>query len=85
MKALLLLNDRRRRGSRARDSEYEEKQRGRVFFCEKEYVGVQVWETLMTKINGAKGQLSKGDIVMLRDKLIAGCKAGHPCIDPDAA
>ena len=36
MKALLLLNDRRRRGSRARDSEYEEKQRGRVFFCEKE-------------------------------------------------
>ena len=58
---------------------------GIIEFYEKESFGVQVWEILMTKINGAKGQLSKGDIVMLRDKLIAGCKAGHPCIDLDVA
>ena len=53
-------------------------------FCEKESFGVQVWETCLTKINDAKGKHTKGEIVMLRDKLIAGCKAGHPCIDLDA-
>ena len=58
---------------------------GIIGFYGKESFGVQVWDTLMTKINGAKGQLSKGDIVMLRDKLIARCRAGHPCIDLDAA
>ena len=41
-------------------------------------------ETLLTKINDAKGKHTKGEIVMLRDQLIAGCKAGHPCIDIDA-
>ena len=37
----------------------------------------------MAKINDAKGKHTKGEIVMLRDKLIAGYKAGHPCIDAD--
>ena len=58
---------------------------GIIGFYEKESFGKEIWDTLMTKINGAKGQLSKGDIVMLRDKLIASCRAGHPCIDLDAA
>ena len=37
----------------------------------------------MAKINDAKGKITKGEIVMLRDKLIAGCKAGHQRIDLD--
>ena len=57
---------------------------GIIGFYEKKSFGVQVWETLKTKINGAKGQLSKGDIVLLRDELLARCRAGHPCIDLDA-
>ena len=57
---------------------------GILGFCEKESFGVQVWKTLLAKINDAKGKHPKGEIVMLRDKLIAGCKAGHPCIDLDA-
>ena len=52
--------------------------------CEKESFGVQVWQTLMDKINQAKGKHTKGEIMMLRDELIAGCKAGHPCIALDA-
>ena len=54
---------------------------GILGFCEKELFGVQVWQTLLTTINDAKGKHTKGEIVMLRDQLIAGCKAGHPCID----
>ena len=38
----------------------------------------------MTKINDAKGKHTKGEIVMLRDELIAGCKAGHPSSDLNA-
>ena len=56
---------------------------GILGFYEKESFGVQVWETLLAKINDAKGKHTKGDIVMPRDKLIAGCKAGHQCIDLD--
>ena len=56
---------------------------GILGFCEKDFFGVQVWNTLLAKINDAKGKHTKGEIVMLRDKLIAGYKAGHPCIDAD--
>ena len=41
--------------------------------CQESF-GVQVWETLMAKINDAKGKITKGEIVMLRDKLMAGRK-----------
>ena len=54
---------------------------GILGFCEKTSFGVQVWKTLLAKINDAKGKHTKGEIVMLRDELIEGCKAGHPCID----
>ena len=57
---------------------------GILGFCEKESFGAQVWNTLLAKINDAKGKHTKGEIVMLRDQLIARCKAGHPCIDLDA-
>ena len=33
--------------------------------CEKKSFGVQVWETLLAKINDAKGKITKGEIVML--------------------
>ena len=56
------------------------KEIGILGFCEKEYFGVQVWETLLAKINDAKGKHTKGEIVMLRDKLIASFKA---CPDVD--
>ena len=56
---------------------------GVLGFCCQESFGMQVWETLMAKINDAKGKITKGEIVMLRDKLIAGCKAGHQRIDLD--
>ena len=56
---------------------------GILGFCCQESFGVQVWETLLAKINDAKGKHTKGEIVMLRDKLIAGCKAGHQCTDLD--
>lgn len=36
---------------------------------------------LLAKINDAKGKHTKGEIMMLRDKLIADCKAGHPYFD----
>ena len=52
---------------------------GILGFCGKEAFGVQVWQTLMDKINEAKGQHTKGEMIMLRYKLIADCKAGHPC------
>ena len=57
---------------------------GILGFYEKESFGVQVWQTLMDKINDAKGKHTKGEIMMLRDKLIADCKAGHPCTLGDA-
>ena len=57
---------------------------GILGFEDKASFAVEVWTTLMAKINDAKGKHTKGEIVMLRDKLIAGCKAGHPCIDLDA-
>ena len=57
---------------------------GILGFEEKESFGVQVWQTLMAKINEAKGKHTKGQIMMLRDKLIADCKAGHPCTVGDA-
>ena len=49
-------------------------------FCEKEYFGVQVWDTLLAMVNDAKGKHTKGEIVMLRDKLIASSRA---CPDVD--
>ena len=49
-----------------------------------EAFGKQVWESLMAKINDAKGKRTKGELVMLRDKLIASCKARQPCINLDA-
>ena len=57
---------------------------GILCFYEKDSFGVQVWQTLMDKINDAKGKHTKGEIMMLRDKLIADCKAGHPCTVGDA-
>ena len=57
---------------------------GILGFREKESFGVQVWKSLLTEINDAKGKHTKDEIVMLRDKLIAGCKAGHQCTDLNA-
>ena len=54
---------------------------GILGFYEKEAFGKQVWQTLMDTINEAKGKHTKGEIMMLRDKLIADCKAGHPCTE----
>ena len=54
---------------------------GILGFCCQESFGVQVWEILMAKINDAKGKITKGEIVMLRDKLMEDFKAGHQCTD----
>ena len=57
---------------------------GILGFYEKEHVGVQVWQTLMARVNDAKGKHTKGELISLRDELIACCKAGQPCIAIDA-
>ena len=57
---------------------------GILGFEEKASFGVEVWTTLIAKINDAKGKHTKGELMMLRDKLIASRKAGQPCINLDA-
>ena len=52
---------------------------GILGFEEKASFGVEVWTALMAKVNEEKGQLTKGELLLLRDKLIASCKAGQPC------
>ena len=47
---------------------------GILGFVEKEHFGWKVWNTLLAKINDAKGKHTKGEIVMLRYKLIADWK-----------
>ena len=54
---------------------------GILGFCCQESFGVKAWKTLLAKVNEAKGKLTKGEIVMLRDKLIAGFKSWHQCTD----
>ena len=53
-------------------------------FCEKGEFGGQVWQTLLDKINNAKGKHTKGEIMFLCDKLISDCKSGRPCSSIDA-
>ena len=36
---------------------------------------------MLAKINEAKGKITKGEIVMLKGKLIAHFKSGHKCTD----
>ena len=48
------------------------------FSCQEPF-GTKVWENLMSKTNEAKGKITKGDIVNLRDELIASFKSGHQC------
>ena len=48
-------------------------------FTEKEPWGKDVWNALLKKINDECGQHTKEEIIVLRDELIASCKAGHPC------
>ena len=55
---------------------------GILGFTEKAAFGLQVWKTLLAK--GKQGNHTKLELSILRDKLIADCKAGNPCIDPDA-
>ena len=42
---------------------------------------MKVWESLMAKIKEANGKITKGEIVMLKGKLIADFKSGHKCTD----
>ena len=46
---------------------------------EKEPFGEQVWKALLKKINDESGEHTKGEMLLLRDELIASCKAGNPC------
>ena len=48
-------------------------------FLEKEPFGEHVWCTLMKKINDEPALHTKGDLMKLRDELIASGKAGQPC------
>ena len=48
-------------------------------FYEQEPFGAQVWKAVLKKINYECGEHTKGEMLMLRDELIASCKAGHPC------
>jgi len=52
---------------------------GMLGFCEQEPFGEQVWKALLKNINDASGHHTKGAMLMLRDELIASCKAGLPC------
>ena len=48
-------------------------------FYEQQPFGEEVWKALLKKINDESGEHTKGAMLMLRDELIACCKAGHPC------
>ena len=48
------------------------------FSCQESF-GKKVWDILIHKINEAKGKITKGDIIKLRDELIASFKSGHQC------
>ena len=52
---------------------------GILGFYEQEPFGEEVWKALLKKINDESGEHTKGAMLMLRDELIACCKAGHPC------
>ena len=52
---------------------------GILGFCCQEPFGKNVWEILLSRINEAKGKITKADIVTLRDELIASFKSGHQC------
>ena len=52
---------------------------GILGFCSQEPFGEQVWKALLKNINDASGHHTKGAMVMMRDELIACCKAGLPC------
>ena len=52
---------------------------GILGFCSQEPFGEQVWKALLKTINDASGHHTKGSMVMMRDELIACCKAGLPC------
>ena len=52
---------------------------GILGFSEKEPFGHNVWQALLKKMNEESGEHTKGDMFMLRDELIACCKAGQPC------
>jgi hypothetical protein len=56
---------------------------GILGFYEKASFGVQVWSTLLAKINDAKGKHTKGEVMLLRDELIAGFKARLSASDAD--
>ena len=52
---------------------------GILGFYEQQPFGEEVWKALLKKINDESGEHTKGAMLMLRDELIASCKAGHPC------
>ena len=52
---------------------------GILGFYEQQLFGEEVWKALLKKINDESGEHTKGAMLMLRDELIASCKAGHPC------
>ena len=52
---------------------------GILGFYEQEPFGEKVWKALLKKINDESGDHTKGAMLMLRDELIASCKAGLPC------
>ena len=52
---------------------------GILGFYEQQPFGEEVWKALLKKINDESGEHTKGAMLMLRDELIACCKAGHPC------
>ena len=50
-----------------------------ISFYGQEPFGEKVWKALLKKMNDESGEHTKGEMLMLRDELIASCKAGHPC------
>ena len=55
------------------------KNMGILGFSEPEPFGAKVWRALLNKINAESGEHTKGEMLRLRDELIASCKAGLPC------
>ena len=52
---------------------------GILGFCEQAPFGEKAWKGLMKKLHDEGGEHTKGEMLLLRDELIACCKAGYPC------
>ena len=49
---------------------------GILGFLEKEHFGEQVWKVLLKNVNDAGGEHTKGEMMILRDEVIAAARQG---------